>query len=103
MGVGFIALNLERVPVSGRLRFNCVPVKVEVSLGNEWYNKIIQEHEGQILDKSHPYSTMVNRVMKRLVAGSDEKWEALVIDDEKTVNAFVIPGLVVTDLDDDLD
>lgn len=103
MGLVFVALNLERVPVSGRLRFNCVPVKVEVGLGKEFYKKIIQEHEGQILPKTHPYSTMVNRVMERLVAGSDEKWEAVVIDDEKTVNAFVIPGSVVTGLGDGLD
>lgn len=102
VSLGFIAANLERVPVSGRLRFNWVPTSLELETGARFYEELIQEYAGQILPKSHPYSRMVNRVMERLVAGLDDKdWEAVVIDDE-TVNAFVVPGSVFTDLGDGL-
>ena len=42
--------------------------------------------------------------MKRLVAGLDEKdWEVVVIDDDNTMNAFVLRGSVISGLHDDLD
>lgn len=82
------------VPVSGRVQFNCVPESVELERGAAWYEQIMRHYEGQILPQTHPYSVMVNRVMERLLEGSDEVgWEAVVIDDE-TINAFVLPGLV---------
>lgn len=37
------------------------------------------------------------------MAGLDEKdWEVVVIDDDNTMNAFVLPGSVTTGLHDDL-
>lgn len=82
------------VPVSGRMRFNCVPASVELQAGELMYKHIMQEYKARILPKTHPYSAMVDRVMERLVAKLDgEDWEAVVIHDE-TVNAFVVPGLV---------
>ncbi|MCJ1465620.1 hypothetical protein MMC07_004239 [Pseudocyphellaria aurata] len=92
VSVGFIAVNLEVVPVSGRMRFNWVPASLVLQSGAQFYEELIKEYAGQILPKSHPYSRMVDRVMKRLVAGLDDQdWEVVVVDDE-TVNAFAIPG-----------
>lgn len=93
MSLGFIVWNLESVPVSGRWRFNCVPASIELRSGAHWYKQIIQQYEGRILPETHPHSRMVNRVMERLVAGWGEgEWEAVVIDDDETANAFVLPG-----------
>lgn len=89
--------------MSGRLRFNCVPASVELQCGEQSYKQIIQDFGRHTLAKNHPYSRMVDRVMKRLVAGLDEKdWEVVVIDDDNTMNAFVLPGSVITGLHDDL-
>lgn len=89
----FLMWNYESVPVSGRWRFNFVPASIELQSGAHWYKQIIQEYEGRILPDTHAYSRMVNRVMERLVAGWGEgEWEAVVIDDDETVNAFVLPG-----------
>ena len=92
---GFYAYNLERVPVSGRVRFNCVPTSWEASTSLSTYQEILQEYRGQILPDWHPHSRMVNRVLKRLIPNSgleDQEWEVHVINDDSNRNAFVIPG-----------
>ena len=92
---GFYAYNLEKVPVSGRLRFNCVPASVEASTSLSTYQEILQEFWGRILPDFHPHSKMVNRVLKRLIPNSGlegQEWEVHVIDDDSNKNAFVIPG-----------
>lgn len=72
-------------------------------MGALWYKEIIHDYKGQILPKPHPYSKMVDRVLERLAAGSGEgEWEGVVIHDDRTMNAFVLPGLVCNGLSDDL-
>lgn len=85
--------------MSGRWRFNCVPTSVELQCGQESYKQIVRDFGGHTLAKTHPYSRMVKRVMERLVARLDEKdWEVVIIDDDNTMNAFVLPGSVITGL-----
>ena len=55
----------------------------------------MQEYRGRILPSSHPDSKLVQKVMKRLIPASGlegQEWEIYVINDKKTMNAFVIPG-----------
>lgn len=90
-------LNLERVPVSGRLRFNCIAEKWEERIGARAYEQLLQQYGTQIFPSRHPSSQMVQRVMERLtpVSGAGgASWEVVVIDDPEMVNAFVIPGWV---------
>lgn len=100
LGVGggiFYYTNLERVPVSGRLRFNCVPESFLEKRGQDGFQMIMQEYGSKVLPPNHPYSQLVNRVLQRLVPASGLgglKWEVRVIDDPAQKNAFVLPGWV---------
>ena len=97
-GVGFVAVNMETVPVSGRKRFNWVSPEKEEQLGSQQFHQVVQQFRGQILPAWHPKTKMVHRVLDRLIPASglvNQAWEVYVIDDPSQMNAFVIPGLVV--------
>jgi len=91
----FYYVNLERVPVSGRLRFNFVSQRyLQERIGKQEAQSIAQEY-GPVLPPSHPDSEMVNRVLRRLIPASGLEhlnWEVRVIDDPDQVYAFVMPG-----------
>ena len=53
-GVGFVVVNTEIVPVSGRRRFNWVSPAKEEQLGSEQFQQVLQEFGGQILPAWHP-------------------------------------------------
>lgn len=91
----FYVYNLERVPVTGRLRFNCIPEEWEKSGAMQQHKQLLQQYGGRILPPSHPTSRMVQGVLDRLgpvSGGGDVSWEAVVIDDPDTINAFVTSG-----------
>lgn len=96
MGGGvFYYVNLERVPISGRLRFNCVSEGYEEQAAEQQFQMVMQEFQGRVLPPNHPSSRLVNRVLERLTptSGLDgQKWEVRVIDDPEQKNAFVMPG-----------
>ncbi len=94
-GGAFYVVNLERVPVSGRLRFNCVPQAWEERMGAQILEETIRQYQGRILPSQHPISRLTTRVMERLlpVSGASEgPWTVVVIDDPEQANAFVLPG-----------
>lgn len=95
-GVIFYALNLERVPVSGRVRFNCISDKWEAKMGAWLSQALMRQYGERLLPSQHPSCQMTERVMERLIAVSgaagEGPWEAVVIDDPERVNAFVVPG-----------
>lgn len=91
----FVTYNLERVPISGRLRFNCVSENWERETSNATYQQVMQQYGRQILPPNHPDARMVQRVMDRLIPASGlshEGWEVKVIGDREQKNAFVLPG-----------
>ncbi|KAL9004426.1 MAG: hypothetical protein Q9188_002764 [Gyalolechia gomerana] len=90
----WIGSNFEKVPVSGRYRFNCVSEEYEAQLGREGYQQVMQEYRGDILSPTDFRHQLVGRVLARLLPNSGLKgdWEYHVIDDPDQVNAFVIPG-----------
>ena len=90
----FVAYNIERVPISGRLRFNCVTENYERRMSYSTYQLIMAQYGRRILPPDHPDSRMVQKVMDRLIPASGlgrEGWEVRVIAD-KQQNAFVLPG-----------
>lgn len=96
-GSVFYVYHLERVPVSGRLRFNCVTTSYDQQMAQQRFTQVMQEYRGSVLPPEHESSRLVSRVMERLIPNSGlegEKWEVRVIDDEEMLNAFVIPGYV---------
>ena len=90
----WIVSNIERVPVSGRLRFNCVSEKAEAAIGTMSYRVVMMEYRDNMLSDKDPRHKMVGKVLKRLLpnSGLTGDWEYHVIDDDEQVNAFVIPG-----------
>lgn len=96
-GAIFYIINLEEVPVSHRKRFNFITPEQEKSMVSEAsYNSLIQEFKGRVLPRDHPYTQLVAKIVGRLLPaahglGGDD-WQVHVIDDPRTVNAFVLPG-----------
>ncbi|KAL2000950.1 hypothetical protein VTN02DRAFT_2429 [Thermoascus thermophilus] len=81
--------------MTGRWRFNCISVAQELRMGEESYRQVLREYRGRILHEHHPLSLMVDRVLRRLIpqapiAGAN--WKVHVIQDDKMMNAFVLPG-----------
>ena len=98
-GLGFFYVyNLEKVPMTGRRRFNCVPASLEEWLGEGNYRALLSDYRGRMLPQDHPNVVVVKRVLDRLlpavekVMGKKTDWRVHVINDPKTENAFVIPG-----------
>lgn len=89
-------LNLERVPVSGRLRFNCISEKWEEEMGAQVSQQLMRQYEKRLLPSDHPSYQMTERVMERLIpvsgAAGKGPWEVVVIDDPEQANASVVPG-----------
>jgi predicted Zn-dependent protease len=79
-------------PVTGRKSFNLLSVSDDVAIGNQSYQQFLAEAP---LAKPGPQADMVHNVMNRLVAVADDagfEWDVKVIQDDKTVNAFALPG-----------
>ncbi|KAI1093205.1 hypothetical protein F5B19DRAFT_451524 [Rostrohypoxylon terebratum] len=96
--VAFYYSNIQTVPVSGRRRFNCFSDKTVEAASEAQVKRLIWELErsgGRFLSDWDPRTMMVKRVMRKLIPVSgmeDANWEVRVIDDPRTVNAFVLPG-----------
>ena len=94
-GGAFYWYNLDRVPITGRRRFNCISPNLEKQISAGGYHQILRQFSGKVLPPGHPYTLMVNRVMERLIPNSGmdgEEWEVRVINDPDQKNAFVMPG-----------
>lgn len=79
-------------PVTGRSEFNLLSIEQDIQMGNEAWVQILSESN---LVKGGPDYDRVVRVMKRLVAVSDDpgyEWEVVLIKDDAMVNAFALPG-----------
>ena len=94
-GAGFYVSNLEKVPVSGRRRFNWISPEWEKSLAQQGVAPLLEEYRGKILPEWAPETRLVMKVMERLIPNSGiqdgEPWEIRVIN-ENQPNAFVMPG-----------
>ncbi|RMZ74786.1 hypothetical protein DV737_g5736, partial [Chaetothyriales sp. CBS 132003] len=95
--------NLEKVPFTGRRRFNIVSPELEKQMAAASYDEIIAQFGSQILPADHPYTILTARVVERLLpasglansgsdSGGDDEWRVHVIDEPSQMNAFVIPG-----------
>jgi hypothetical protein len=60
------------VPVSGRRRFNVVPVEYERRMGQAEYDSLMKQVEKDLLPQRHPSVLKVKRVLSRLVSGLDD-------------------------------
>ncbi|QLI71497.1 Mitochondrial metalloendopeptidase OMA1 [Metarhizium brunneum] len=96
--IAFYFYNSQTVPVTGRRRFNFLSDKLVEQAHSRAAEAVIlsvEEQGGHFLSDWDPRCMLVKRVMKRLipVSGLPElDWEIRVIADNRTANAFVLPG-----------
>ncbi|KAF7559557.1 hypothetical protein G7046_g4590 [Stylonectria norvegica] len=96
--IGFYIYNSQTVPVTGRRRFNFMSDAMVARANSSAAGQIIKQVQaqgGHFLSDWDPRTRLVKRVMKRLIPVSgmtDLNWEIYVIADNRTANAFVLPG-----------
>ncbi len=81
------------VPITGRSQFNALPTEDDKSLGAQAYGQLLAEARFETSGARH---RQVQRVVDRLVAVVDDpasfEWEAKLVVDDATVNAWCLPG-----------
>ena len=87
--------------MTGRRRFNCISNEQELLFGEQHYRQLMRQFKGLLLPDSHPDVRLVRRVLTRLLTpemlkgqeGLDKTdWKVHIIQDDRTQNAFVLPG-----------
>jgi predicted Zn-dependent protease len=79
-------------PITGRRQLMLVGEAQENALGIQAYREVLQKEP---ITRDHDAVEPVQRIARRLEAVADRpdfRWEVNVIKDDKTVNAFALPG-----------
>jgi len=87
-----IVAACRSTPVTGREQLILVPESQEIQMGLTAYQQILSESK---LSNDPEKVEMVRRVGERIAAAAnkpDYKWEFNLIEDDKQVNAFALPG-----------
>ncbi|KAJ3285271.1 hypothetical protein HK104_009576 [Borealophlyctis nickersoniae] len=95
--LGMIVLVIyayETHPFSQRGRFMFIDEGTELEISNEAFPAIMAELRKKIVPHNHPDHVVVEQVARDLLAvtGPVRDWELFVVDDDSTVNAFVLPA-----------
>ncbi|MCI0527967.1 MAG: M48 family metallopeptidase [Nitrospira sp.] len=84
--------SCQTVPLTGRSQLILISDQDELALGQQSYQKVLKESK---LSQDPKINEMVRRVGMKLAQVADRpdyKWEFTVIEDDKMVNAFCLPG-----------
>jgi len=86
-----LVAGCETAPVSGRKQLQLLPESQEVQMGLQAYQEILKKEQ---VSNNPEYNALVQRVGKRIAAatGEDYQWEFKVLEGDKTINAFALPG-----------
>jgi predicted Zn-dependent protease len=81
----------ETAPITGRNQLIVVPEAQVAQMGLQTFQEIVQK-EG--VSRDPQLNARVQKVGSRVAAAIDEgiKWDFVVLDDDKQVNAFALPG-----------
>lgn len=85
-------VSCREAPVTERKQLILIPESSEMKLGEDAFKKIIKE---STLSKNQALIEKVKRVGKHIAKTAnrpDYKWEFVVIEDDKTANAFCLPS-----------
>lgn len=88
---GLAGGGCSSVPYSDRSQLRLLPESTELSMGTQAYREILKD---KAIEVGTERAAMVERVGRRLaaVAGKSYDWEFKLVQDDKTVNAFCLPG-----------
>lgn len=84
--------SCKEAPLTERKQLILIPESSEIQLGAQAFSKIIKEAN---LSRDKTIVEKVKKVGLRIAKAADRpdyKWELVVIEDDKTVNAFCLPG-----------
>jgi len=82
----------EHVPITGRSQLQMLPIGMETSMGLQSFQEVLKKEK---ISKDQKLNEQVQRVGNRIAAAtgrSDYQWEFKIIEDDKMVNAFCLPG-----------
>lgn len=82
------------VPMTGRQQLLLVSEDQEMELGSHAYQEVLTKDKGKI-STDPQINNMVNTIGRRIAAVSNKpeySWQFTVIKDDKTANAFALPG-----------
>ncbi len=85
-------LGCATAPVTGRSQLILIPESTEIALGLKSYQEILNKEK---LSQDQQVVTMVREVGNRIALAANKpkyEWEFNVIQDDKMVNAFALPG-----------
>jgi Putative Zn-dependent protease, contains TPR repeats len=96
-----LTVACSKNPYTGRLQFDVIPDSQEQKMGVQAYDQLM--HDPKILISHDPAEVdAVQRVAQRIIAAAKSskyskianefQWEVTVIKDNKTMNAFALPG-----------
>ena len=81
-----------KAPITGRNQFILVTQDQELQMGDVAYTEVVNSSK---ISKNPEYNAAVKRVADRIAGVAnrpDFEWEYTVIDEDKTINAFALPG-----------
>jgi metalloendopeptidase OMA1, mitochondrial len=91
-GSALLLCGCATTPITGRSQLMLVSAEQETALGVEAYRQVLQNEP---VTHDPRYTEPVQRIARRLEAAAnrpDLRWEVSVIEEDKTVNAFALPG-----------
>lgn len=90
----YVAVHLEKTPVSNRTRFISIGQQSEEQLGEQAFQETLAQYDGKLYASSHPVARRVERIAKQLIAHTplqDQAWTFHVVQAPE-LNCFVLPG-----------
>lgn len=91
-GLGPMLVSCETAPISGRNQLILTSPSEEAKLGLQAFQEILKKEK---VSTNQAQTALVQRVGARIAAATgrtDFKWEFVLIDNDKMVNAFALPG-----------
>jgi predicted Zn-dependent protease len=91
-GGTLVLCGCATTPITGRSQLMLVSEAEETALGVQAYREVLQKEP---VTRDPRYTVPVQRIARRLEAAAnrpDLRWEVSVIEEDKTVNAFALPG-----------
>ena len=88
----FFAYACTKAPITGRNQLILVSQDQELQMGDVAYTEVVKSSK---VSKNPEYNAAVKRVADRIASVAnrpDFEWEYTVIDEDKTINAFALPG-----------
>jgi predicted Zn-dependent protease len=95
-GTALLCCGCATAPVTGRSQFMAISQAEETALGAQAYREVLKKspitHDATALAPLQRIVSRLAPVAENVAGRSDFQWEVNVIKDDKTVNAFVLPG-----------